>query len=103
MILGTNWSAVNKLLGLLCADVSWGKRKRGKGALMQAGEAELGPSVTEPGEQSEIERLILLERNDFPLEQTQDETIKRLLSRSAASTASRSNPHDRFPICISLL
>ncbi len=43
---------------------------------MQMGEAERGPLSSEPGEQSGIERLILSERNDFPLEQTQDESIK---------------------------
>lgn len=40
------------------------------------GEAELGPPGLEPGEQSAIERQILSERDDFPLEQSQDESLK---------------------------
>ncbi len=76
LILGTNWPAFSELLGCLCADVSWGKKKQERGALVQVGEAEQAPLSSEPGEQSEIERLILSERDDFPLEQTQDESLK---------------------------
>ncbi len=76
LILGTNWPAFSELLGCLCADVSWGKKKQGSGALVPVGEAEQGPLSFEPGVQSEIERRILLERDDFPLEQTQDESLK---------------------------
>ncbi len=52
------------------------KKKQGRGALVQVGEAEQGPLSSEPREQSEIERLIFSERDDFPLEQTQDESLK---------------------------
>ncbi len=71
LILGTNWPAFSELLGCLCADVSWGKKRQGRGALVQVAEAEQGPLSSEPGVQREIERRILLERDDFPLEQTQ--------------------------------
>ncbi len=40
------------------------------------GVAEPGPRDTGQGEQSVIERLILPERDDFPLEQSQDESLK---------------------------
>ncbi len=43
---------------------------------MQAGEAEPRPAEPGPGEPSAIERLILSERDDFPLEQSRDETLK---------------------------
>uniref|UniRef100_A0A9J7XH16 SCAN box domain-containing protein n=1 Tax=Cyprinus carpio carpio TaxID=630221 RepID=A0A9J7XH16_CYPCA len=44
---------------------------------MVVGETEPGPLRSVSGEPSEIERLIHSERDDFPLEQTQDETLKR--------------------------
>ncbi len=76
LILGTNWPTFSELLRCLCVDVAWGKKKQGRGAFVQMGEADQGPLSSEPREQSEIERLILSERDDFPLEQTQDELLK---------------------------
>lgn len=75
LILGTNWPASSELLGCLCAAVSWGK-KQGRGVLVQVEEAEQGPLRSEPWEQGEIGRLILSEHDDFPLEQSQDESLK---------------------------
>ncbi len=49
------------------------KKKQGRGAVIQVGEAEQVPLSSELREQSEIERLIL---SEFPLEQTQDESLK---------------------------
>ncbi len=76
LILGTNWPAFSQLLGCLCADVSCGERKLENGADAQVGVAEPGPRDTGQGEQSVNERLILPERDDFPLEQSHDESLK---------------------------
>ncbi|XP_077069902.1 uncharacterized protein LOC143722376 [Siphateles boraxobius] len=76
LILGTNWLAFTELLGLLCADVSCGKGKQERGAVVRLGEAELGPPGLDPGDPSVIGRQILPERDDFPLEQSQDESLK---------------------------
>uniref|UniRef100_A0A8C2BR64 Gypsy retrotransposon integrase-like protein 1 n=1 Tax=Cyprinus carpio TaxID=7962 RepID=A0A8C2BR64_CYPCA len=76
IILGTNWPAFTVLLGSLCADASWGKKARKGDARVQAGETEPGPLGSASGEPSEIGRLVLSERDDFPLEQSQDETLK---------------------------
>ncbi len=43
---------------------------------MRMGEAEPRPADSAPGEQNAVERLILTERDDFPLEQSQDESLK---------------------------
>ncbi len=59
LILGTNWPTFSELLRCLCVDVAWGKKKQGRGAFVQMGEADQGPLSSEPREQSEIERLIL--------------------------------------------
>ncbi len=75
LILGTNWPAFSQLLGYLCADVAW-EEKQGGEVAVQAGEAEPRPAEPGPGEPSAIERLILSERDDFPLEQSRDETLK---------------------------
>ncbi len=76
LILGTNWPAFSQLLGCLCADVSCGERKLENGADAQVGVAEPGPRDTGQGEPSVNERLILPERDDFPLEQSHDESLK---------------------------
>ncbi len=52
------------------------KREAGGGAAVRTGEAEPGPAEAAPGERSAVERLILTERDDFPLEQSQDESLK---------------------------
>ncbi len=81
LILGTNWPAFSQLLGYFCADVSFGERKLESGADAQMGVAEPGPRDTEPGEWSANERLILTERDDFPLEQSHDETLKHAIEQ----------------------
>ncbi len=43
---------------------------------MRTGEAEPGPAEAAPGERNTVERLILMERDDFPLEQSQDESLR---------------------------
>ncbi len=76
LILGTNWPAFKILLGVLCVDASCRKEKPGGEAAMRTGEAEPGPAEAAPGERNAVERLILTEREDFPLEQSQDESLK---------------------------
>ncbi len=76
LILGTNWPAFKILLGVLCVDASCGKEKPEGEAAVRTGEAEPGPAEAAPGERSAVERLILTERDDFPLEQSQDESLK---------------------------
>ncbi|XP_067305555.1 uncharacterized protein [Pseudorasbora parva] len=76
LILGTNWPAFSALLGSLCADAAWEKKARRGAVRVQLGETETGPLGTASEETSGIERLILSDRDDFPLEQSQDETLK---------------------------
>ncbi len=76
LILGTNWPAFKILLGVLCVDASCGKEKPEGEAAVRTGEAEPGPAEAAPGERSAVERLILTERDDFPLEQSQDESLR---------------------------
>ncbi len=76
LILGTNWPAFKILLGVLCVDASCGKEKPEGEAAVRTGEAEPGPAEAAPGERSAVERLILTECDDFPLEQSQDESLR---------------------------
>ncbi len=76
LILGTNWPAFKILLGVLCVDAFCGKEKPEGEAAVRTGEAEPGPAEAAPGERSAVERLILTERDDFPLEQSQDESLR---------------------------
>ncbi len=76
LILGTNWPSFKVLLGVLCADASWGKEMPGREAAVRSGEAEPGLAEAAPGDRNAIERLILTERDDFPLEQSQDESLR---------------------------
>ncbi len=76
LILGTNWPSFKVLLGVLCADASWGKEKPGREAAVRSGEAEPGLAEAAPGDRNAIERLILTVRDDFPLEQSQDESLR---------------------------
>ncbi len=76
LILGTNWPAFKILLGVLCVDASCVKEKPEGEAAVRTGEAEPGPAEAAPGERSAVERLILTERDDFPLEQSQDESLR---------------------------
>ncbi len=76
LILGTNWPAFKILLGFLCVDASCGK---GRQPCEQ--EVEPGPADSAPGERNAVERLILTECDDFPLEQSQDESLKNAFER----------------------
>ncbi|XP_039532215.1 uncharacterized protein LOC120482205 [Pimephales promelas] len=50
--------------------------QRGKTAVVQVGDAVPGPLGAAAGEERALERNLLSERDDFPLEQSQDETLK---------------------------
>ncbi len=76
LILGTNWPAFKVLLGVLCVDASCGKEKPGREAAVRTGEAEPGPAEAAPGERNAVERLVLTERDDFLLEQSQDASLR---------------------------
>ncbi len=57
------------------------KRKAGRGGSHANGGGgartqDPGPADSAPEERNAIERLILMERDDFPLEQSQDESLK---------------------------
>ncbi len=81
LILGTNWPAFKILLGVLGVDASCGKEKPEGEAAVRTAEAEPGPAEAAPGERSAVERLILTERDDFPLEQSQDESLKNAFNQ----------------------
>ncbi len=68
LIFGTNWPAFSQLLGCLSVNVSCGERKLENGVEAQVGEAEPGQRNTEPGERSA--------NHNFPMEQSQDESVK---------------------------
>uniref|UniRef100_A0A9J8D6N2 Gypsy retrotransposon integrase-like protein 1 n=1 Tax=Cyprinus carpio carpio TaxID=630221 RepID=A0A9J8D6N2_CYPCA len=76
LILGTNWPAFEPLLGCLTAGVSGEKRRQVAGASAQVGETVPGPSGAGSGEPSGLARLNLSSHDDFPLEQSHDETLK---------------------------
>ncbi|XP_056598991.1 uncharacterized protein LOC130417451 [Triplophysa dalaica] len=76
LILGTNWPLFSILMGHLCADVSGHNQVRRGGAVAQVGEVEPGPLMTVSEERSPVDRRNLSQGDDFPLEQSQDETLK---------------------------
>ncbi len=90
LILGTNWPAFKILLGVLCVDASCGKEKPEGEAAVRTGEAEPGPAEAAPGERNVVERLILTERDDFPLEQSQDESLRNAFDQVRGKWRGRS-------------
>uniref|UniRef100_A0A8C1SK78 Gypsy retrotransposon integrase-like protein 1 n=1 Tax=Cyprinus carpio TaxID=7962 RepID=A0A8C1SK78_CYPCA len=84
LILGTNWPAFEQLLGCLTVDASGEKGRQGGGASTQVGESVPGPSGAVSGEPSGLARLNLSSRDDFPLEQSQDETLKHAFEQVRA-------------------
>ncbi len=102
LILGTNWPAFKILLGVLCVDASCGKEKPEGEAAVRTGEAEPGPAEAAPGERSAVERLILMERDDFPLEQSQDESLRNAFDQVRSIDGRLSSPHGPLPIPILL-
>ncbi|XP_039513052.1 uncharacterized protein LOC120468602 [Pimephales promelas] len=93
LILGTDWPGFTNLLKFLCAGAARGKKQRGKTALVQVGDTVPGPLGTAAGEQSASEGNILSERDDFPLEQSQDETLKHAFDKVQSIDGRRLHPH----------
>uniref|UniRef100_A0A9J7ZU93 Gypsy retrotransposon integrase-like protein 1 n=1 Tax=Cyprinus carpio carpio TaxID=630221 RepID=A0A9J7ZU93_CYPCA len=90
LILGTNWPAFEQLLGCLTVDASGEKGRWG------GGESVPGPSGAVSGEPSGLARLNLSSRDDFPLEQSQDETLKHAFEQVRAIDGQVLHP-DRVP------
>ncbi len=76
LILGTDWQALTQLLGIVCADVSWQTGREQEEAAAQAGEALAGSSPPASEETRASEVVKPPELDDFPLEQSRDETFK---------------------------
>ncbi len=81
LILGTDWPAFSQLLGVLCADVSWGTGLGRGEAVAQAGDAVPGPLPSDSEETRVRAEVLPPERDDFPLEQSRDETLKNAYDR----------------------
>ncbi len=81
LILGTDWPAFTQLLGIVCADASWETGGGDREALAQTGDAVPGPSPTDAEETRARAELNSPELDDFPLEQSRDETLKNAYDR----------------------
>ncbi len=93
LILGTNWPAFKVLLGVLCVDAFCGKEKPGREAAERTGEAEPGPAEAAPGERNAVKRLILTERDDFPLEQSHFNQVRSIDGQPLQSARPPSYPY----------
>ncbi len=81
LILGTDWPAFTQLLGIVCADVSWQTGRGQEEAAARTGEALAGPSPPASEETRASEVVKPPELDDFPLEQSRDETLKNAYDR----------------------
>ncbi len=83
LILGTDWPAFTQLLGIVCADASWQTGRDQEQAAARTGEALAGPSPSPPAseETRASEGVKPPELDDFPLEQSRDETLKNAYDR----------------------
>ncbi len=81
LILGTDWPAFTQLLGIVCVDVSWQTGRGQEEAAAQTGEALAVPSPTASEEATASEVVRPPELDDFPLEQSRDETLKNAYDR----------------------
>ncbi len=71
---GTYWALVDS--GCNQTSIHQSLIQPGREAAVRTGEAEPGPAEAAPGERNTVERLILTDRDDFPLEQCQDESLR---------------------------
>ncbi len=81
LILGTDWLAFTQLLGIICADVSW---QTGRGKEEPAARTGEAVAVTSPPASEEMTAREVMrppELDDFPLEQSRDETLKNAYDR----------------------
>ncbi len=81
LILGTDWPAFTQLLGIVCADASWPTGRGQEEAAARTGEAPAGPAPPASGETRASEGVRTPELDDFPLEQSRDETLKNAYDR----------------------
>ncbi len=81
LILGTDWPAFTQLLGIVCADASWPIGRGREEAAARSGEALAGPSPPASEETRASEGVRTPELDDFPLEQSRDETLKNAYDR----------------------
>ncbi len=81
LILGTDWPAFTQLLGIVCADASWQTGRGQEEAAARTGEALAGPSPPASEETRASEGVKPPELDDFPLEQSRDETLKNAYDR----------------------
>ncbi len=81
LILGTDWPAFTQLLGIVCADASWPTGRGQEEAAARTGEALAGPAPPASGETRASEGVRTPELDDFPLEQSRDETLKNAYNR----------------------
>ncbi len=81
LILGTDWPAFTQLLGIVCADASWPIGRGREEAAARTGEALAGPSPPASEETRASEGVRTPELDDFPLEQSRDETLKNAYDR----------------------
>ncbi len=81
LILGTDWPAFTQLLGIVCADASWPIERGREEAAARTGEALAGPSPPASEETRASEGVRTPELDDFPLEQSRDETLKNAYDR----------------------
>ncbi len=81
LILGTDWPAFTQLLGIVCADASWQTGRGQEEAAARTGEALAGPSPPASEETRASEGVKHPELDDFPLEQSWDETFKNAYDR----------------------
>ncbi len=81
LILGTDWPAFTQLLGIVCADASWQTGRGQEEAAARTGEALAGPSPPASEETKASEGVKPPELDDFPLEQSRDETLKNAYDR----------------------
>ncbi len=81
LILGTDWPAFTQLLGIVYADASWPTGRGQEEAAARSGEALAGPAPPASGETRASEGVRTPELDDFPLEQSRDETLKNAYDR----------------------
>ncbi len=99
----TDWPAFTQLLGIVCADASWPTGRGQEEAAARSGEALAGPAPPASGETRASEGVRTPELDDFPLEQSRDETLKTRTTGSAPLTGSFSgrtspSPTPIFPL-----
>ncbi len=81
LILGTDWPGFTQLLGIICADVSWQTGRGKEEPAARTGEAVAVPSPPASEETTAREVMRPPELDDFPLEQSRDETLKNAYDR----------------------